>query len=115
MKSKTTDTSRADTLFSRHIRGMYDGMCWAMGHKFDCSGYIQCCHIISRRYRALRWAEANARPMCSAHHLYFTHHPLEWEDYCRERGIDWNNLRYMALHDPPEKAADALARLKEIA
>lgn len=104
-------TAKADVAFSRIVRGSLGGRCWASGERFDCAGYIQCCHIISRRYRALRWAAENAVPMCSAHHVYFTNHPLEWEDYCRERGVDWNNLRYMALNDPPEKASDALARL----
>lgn len=47
--------------------------------------------------------------MCSAHHVYFTHHPLEWQDYIGP--ATWQELHDRALNDPPEKAADALARL----
>lgn len=106
-------TVKADVEYSRIIRA--SGQCDAAGVDFDCAGYIQCAHIISRRYRATRWSidPDNAIPLCSAHHVYWTHHPLEWEDYIRATypGL-WEELRSMALHGKPEKAADALARLK---
>jgi hypothetical protein len=111
-RKKVNATTKADVAFSRIVRGSLDGKCWAYGHRFGCEGYIQCCHIISRRYRAIRWAAENAVPMCSAHHVYFTHHPLEWEDYIGP--VTWAELRHRALNDPPEKAADALKRLQLI-
>jgi hypothetical protein len=110
--TKTSALAKADTLFSRSVRGKLGGRCYAEGQMFECKGYIQCCHIISRRYRAVRWIEENAEPMCAAHHLWYTHHPLEWQDFIGEDR--WEDLRYRALNDPPERAVDALERLKAI-
>ena len=106
-----TPLKEADKLFSQQVRAR--GICQAAGFRFECSMQLQCAHIISRRYKAVRWVEENALSLCGAHHIWFTHHPLEWEDFCRRAGIDWNNLRYLALHDPPEKPADALKRLRD--
>jgi len=117
-RKRMNQTKQADALYSKLIRE--PGWCAAVGPKttFPCSGTLQCAHIISRRYRAIRWSltPPNAIPACGAHHVYYTHRPLEWEAFIRERydGL-WDELRDMALHDPPEKAVDALARLKELA
>jgi len=107
-KVKGPSLKRADDLFSAWIRAY--GVCWAQGYR-DCAGRLQCAHIFSRRYRALRWREENARCLCAGHHLYFTHRPAEWEQFCRDRGVDWDGLRHRALNDPPEKLADAIARM----
>ena len=102
---------RADTMFSRYIRDR-DGRCMGQGSGPACSGYLQCAHIISRRYRAIRWREENAMALCQAHHTFFTHRPLEWMEWCTSEGIDWWALYRRALNDPPEKPADAIARMR---
>lgn len=112
-RKSPTDMAKADVEFSRQIRGSLGGACFAAGERFECGGYIQCCHIISRRYRAIRWDESNARPMCSAHHVWYTHHPLEWEAFIEAAlpGL-WDTLRHKALFGVPEKPKDALERLR---
>lgn len=60
---------------------------------------------------AIRWADDNALCMCAAHHMYFTHSPLEWEDFCLEhKGIDYNALRLRGLNDPPMDPFDVIER-----
>ena len=63
-----------------------------------CSGSLQWCHIHSRSYHAIRHLDRNAMIMCAAHHAYYTFHPLEWETFCRDRGVPWDSLRLEALH-----------------
>ena len=92
----------ADVKFAHMVRTSLEGQCWLQFvAKPLCNGNLQCGHIISRRYRAVRWAADNAKPLCGAHHVYFTHHPLEWEDICRRLGVDWDDLRTRALTGRP--------------
>ena len=101
-KKRMNATKRADALFSAAVRSR--GVCeiaeWGLAGP-PCSGALQCCHIISRRYRAIRWDEDNALCGCQAHHTYYTHRPLEWEEACRVNGIDWDRLRDIALNGKP--------------
>lgn len=72
---------QADKLFSQIIRAR--GRCEAAGDTdFPCSGGLQCAHLISRRYHATRWNVDNAACLCAAHHMYWTHRPLEWDVWC---------------------------------
>lgn len=110
---RTSLRKRADTEFSKWVRNR-DGKCvvapWFPNIK--CNGNLQCCHIISRRYHAIRWSPDNAVAGCAAHHLYGTHHPLEWEQAVRKAGIDYDNLRYCALNDKPMDPDDVLLWLR---
>jgi len=72
---------KADRLFSVAIRER-DG--WACRH-CGSTYRVQCAHIISRRYDAVRWSMDNAVCLCAAHHMKFTHDPLGWEDWVDER------------------------------
>jgi hypothetical protein len=104
----------ADALFAAETRDACDGNCWLNGtDSIACNGRLQCAHIISRRYLAIRWADDNAMPLCSAHHVYYTHHPLEWEQLCISIGVDWEDLRRRALYDPPMDPLAVIERLKE--
>lgn len=85
---------QADVLFSRHIRER-DGACVADGPH---SGVLQCAHIISRSYQSIRCADDNAVALCSAHHQFYTHRPLEWQDLIEELFPGrWADLRARAL------------------
>lgn len=96
-KPKQDYMKQADVLFSRFIRER-DGTCQAAGVGPDCSGNLQCAHIISRSYKSIRTDERNALCLCAAHHTYYTHRPLEWEDWVRESfGTLWDELRAEAL------------------
>jgi hypothetical protein len=135
-RSKTNVTTKADVLFSRLVRDR-DHMCVRCGSPNN----LQCAHIWSRRYRALRWRFENAITLCQGCHLYFTLRPAEWAEWCEERvfselgpagsyvtgyktfvikgdrewpAFSYDDLRRRALNDPPEKAVAALARLKGI-
>jgi hypothetical protein len=89
-------------VFSLRVRASLGGACWAQGRSRPlCQGELQCAHIMSRRYRALRWSYDNAVPLCGAHHTFFTHRPAEWEESCRNWGVDWDDLRRRAINDPP--------------
>lgn len=68
----------ADKLFSRIVR--HEARC-AYHSNVPCSGPMQCCHIVSRRYRSVRWSEANALPMCAGAHRFFTGRELEWRRF----------------------------------
>lgn len=81
-------TAKADKLFSQVIR--QPGRCENCGgHSF-----LQCAHGISRRYHAVRWDLRNAFPLCRSCHVYFTHRPLEWDDWLIER---WGALLYKEM------------------
>lgn len=81
---RASASARCDTLFSELIRAR--GVCELQATK-TCSGSarLQCCHGISRRYKATRWDTRNAYAGCAACHVYFTHHPLEWDAWLLER------------------------------
>lgn len=74
----------ADEYFSEYIR-VRDGHCIAQGWKFPCSGSLQCAHIITRSYKAIRTDPGNAVALCASHHRYVDLHPLEKADFFEER------------------------------
>lgn len=65
---------RADQVFSLWIRNR-DGKCRGCGT----TKHLQCAHIVSRRYRAVRWTPSNAVALCRGCHMFFTMRPLEWD------------------------------------
>lgn len=71
----------ADKLFSEYIRGRDGWACRRCGSPYS----PQCAHILSRRYRSVRWSPENAVCLCQKCHMKFTHDPLAWEDWCEER------------------------------
>ena len=85
---------KADSGFSQYIRDR-DGVCMADPPH---AGNLQCAHIISRSYKSIRTVPENAVALCAKHHMYFTHHPLEWREWVDERhpGL-WDKLTHAAL------------------
>lgn len=71
----------ADKLFSQFIRTRDGWACRACGSPFN----PQCAHIVSRRYRAVRWTPENAVTLCQRDHMRWTHDPLGWEAWVEER------------------------------
>lgn len=90
----TSYMKQADRWFSKYIR-LRDGHCLACGD----TQHLQCAHILTRSYHAVRCHEANAVALCRACHVRFTHRPLEWEDWVKARFGDdlWDQLRTEAL------------------
>jgi hypothetical protein len=73
---------------------------------------LQCAHIISRRYLATRWDPQNAVALCSSHHVFYTHRPLEWVDWANANGfVSYEELRYRALNYPVPDLGEVLATL----
>lgn len=99
---KTHARRDADAIFGAEVRAALrckartDG--W-VGSEFDCSGPLQCCHLVPRGYRNVRWDAGNAVAMCAAHHSYFDKHPVEREQtilvWLGEEG--WRALKNRAL------------------
>ena len=109
--SRSTLRARADREFSLYIRGR-DKACYDCGEP----NLLQCAHIISRRYHAIRWDPDNALALCRGCHMFYTHHPLEWEAVVE----GWfpgrlASLRKLALAAHPKPDYDViLAGLKEL-
>uniref|UniRef100_A0A6M3J0R8 Putative homing endonuclease n=1 Tax=viral metagenome TaxID=1070528 RepID=A0A6M3J0R8_9ZZZZ len=70
---KTVIKKHCDKLFSELVREA--GCCFRCQKK----EYLQCAHIVSRRYLQTRYDFNNAICLCRGCHKYFTEHPLEWE------------------------------------
>ncbi len=96
---------KADKVFSLYIRER-DGRCSCCGE----SHRLQCMHVISRRYRRLRWNPKNAVAGCLMCHAEYTNKPLEWEDWVEQRFGDgtWSALRTEALDGIPDWKALAV-------
>jgi uncharacterized protein (DUF2237 family) len=108
----------ADALFSRLIRAR-DGYCQerTCGLGVD----LQCAHLVSRRYLAVRWDESNAVALCIYHHKAFTENPLGWDRWCAERlgAEEWDALKFRAemggMPDLGQTITDLRERLKAVA
>lgn len=73
-------SAQADKLCGAIVRAR--GACEAEGEH---SGPLQWAHGFSRSYRAVRWDLRNGFCLCAGHHFYFTNHPIEWDDWLREK------------------------------
>ena len=69
-----------DAEFSKLIRDR-DGWCLNCGR----SSHLQAAHILRRSYKLTRFDEDNAVTLCLWCHHYFTHHPLEWNEWVEDR------------------------------
>ena len=94
LKKPKYTQAEADRLFSLVIR--QKGCCLKCGSKFS----LQCAHIISRTYKAVRYNFDNAVCLCQKCHFYYTYHYLEWENFIDEQfGKEHReNLRKLALN-----------------
>lgn len=93
-KKKKSPMKRADELFSRYVR-LRDRFCQGCGTPND----LQCAHLVTRAYKAVRHDPMNAVALCKGCHVRWTHRPLEWAEWCEERlgAAEWANLRKRAL------------------
>lgn len=93
MKATASPFKRADKYFGLVIRAR--GACEHCGDTY----VLQCAHGFSRSYRNTRWHEDNAFCLCRACHMYYTHHPLEWDDWLKAKWGDvlYGQMRALAL------------------
>ncbi len=73
--------AECDRLFSLHIRNR--GTCES--GRPNHNGSLQCAHGFSRRYLTVRWNPNNAWAFCGGCHVFYTHHPIEWDDWLCDR------------------------------
>ena len=87
--------AKADRVFSLIVRSV--GRCES--GRASHAGPLQCAHLFSRRYEGTRWTRDNAACLCAGCHVYYTHRPLEWDDWMLARlGHDrYASLRHLAL------------------
>ncbi len=100
---------KADKLFSLRVRSA--GACVSMrdGH----AGPLQCAHGFSRRYQGTRWDFRNAFCLCAGCHVYFTHRPLEWDEWMRYRmGFAYESVRLKALNGGKQDMDAIIAELE---
>lgn len=88
-----------------------DGCCRSCGSE----GPLDWAHVWRRAYMAIRWDLDNAVALCRACHTRFGNQLAEWEQWCRDQGIDWDGLRWRALNDRPMNPDDVIERLKDAA
>lgn len=93
-QSPTYLKAKADKLFHALIRSR--GYCESgrVSHK----GPLSCAHGFSRRYLAVRWDTRNAWCFCAGCHLYYTHRPIEWDNWMLATSIHYQELRGLALY-----------------
>lgn len=82
--------AECDRLFSLHIRNR--GTCES--GRPNHNGNLQCAHGFSRRYLTVRWNPNNAWAFCGGCHVFYTHHPIEWDDWLCDR---WGLAMYGAM------------------
>ena len=100
----------ADKLAGDEVKAR-DGCCRACGSE----GPLDWAHVHRRSYLAVRWNPQNAVALCRDDHTRFGNQPAEWEQWCRDQGIDWDGLREKALTGPPMQPMFVIERLKDIA
>ena len=105
-----TQSNKADKLFSEIIRSK--GYCKNCGSK----DRLQCAHVFSRKYKQIRWAFNNAFCLCWKCHIYYTHFPIEWENFAvlKLGRKEYNKLRNKALKYGKLDYEEILKRLEAI-
>ena len=101
---KTTAKKRqCDKWFSEIIRSA--GCCFRCQSK----EYLQCAHIVSRRYLQVRWDVNNSICLCRACHHWAHMHPVEWEAWLertfgkryikrlKDKALKYNKVDYETL------------------
>jgi 5-methylcytosine-specific restriction endonuclease McrA len=96
----------ADRLTADYVKAR-EPMCRNCGSM----GPLDWAHVFSRRHLSIRWDLANSMALCRTCHTFFTNKPAEWEQWCRDHGIDWDMLRWAALHEPPMDPVAVIERL----
>lgn len=110
---RTHGMREADRLAREIVMERDEGCRWEDGRHVH-QGSMQWAHVHSRSYHAIRHSPRNAVKLCAGAHAYFTHHPLQWEQWCRDNGIAWDELRIEALHGAASWSLDeTLARLTQ--
>ena len=100
---------RADAIFGAQVRSV--GFC--QSGRPNHAGPLQCAHHFSRRYEATRWTRINASCLCAGCHVFFTHRPLEWDEWLRAHlGRNYESVRLKALNGGKQDMDAIIAELE---
>jgi hypothetical protein len=113
--SRRSATLACDQLMSKIVRT-------EAGHCVNCGSTqrLQNAHGFSRGYFATRWDFRNTFCLCAVCHVFYTHRPLEWDDWLHERWGDdlYDEIKALSLtHVKPdvfEVKAELAARWAEL-
>lgn len=108
-KKGATLLATADALFGQLIRS--PGRCFECGSTSN----LQCAHGFSRRYMKIRHDLRNAWCLCAACHMRYTHNPIAWDDWLRDKWgeAQYAQMRFLALSGPKADLKETVARLRE--
>lgn len=74
---------KLDKIFADKVKAA--GKCQLKGlDHISCNGNLQCMHIVSRKYKVLRWSNLNALAGCQAHHYWYTSNSWDWNELIRK-------------------------------
>ena len=113
LKKKPTSTTKADTLFSRHVRER-DGRCVYPDCPVTDTKKLQCSHFFARAISATRYDPDNADALCYKHHYGDRIRGWEYLKQTEYREFKLNQLgqeRYEALC---ERAKSGIGRREAI-
>lgn len=80
-----------DILFSLYIRTRDNWTCQrCFSQKPEKSQGLHCSHIFSRRHKATRWDEQNAKALCFSCHQWYGGNPVESAAWVE----DWHAVRW---------------------
>lgn len=114
-KKKKPGVKECDRLFSLVVRADRK-MC----ERCATRERLQCAHIVSRRYRATRFTEANAFCLCAGCHHWGHMNPLEFEDFVATiRGLSYllemkHEAKKRVTMDYPSLFVELTERLAEL-
>lgn len=77
---------KEDRVFSLLVRERVNWHCESCGaNHYENRQTLQCAHLESRRHTGTRLHPRNAVALCFTCHRYFTEHPFDWTDWCRDK------------------------------
>lgn len=85
---KSVLKKKCDMLASLYYRTLTP-ICEAEGlDNIRCGGGLQWCHIFSRAIVHMRYEPYNNLIMCSGHHTWYTHNPIEWTRFLEKNFLE---------------------------
>lgn len=83
-KDKVPSVAVLDDLFSKFVRAKANHECRAWKYYIPCSSEMNNAHLLSRRFRCIRWNELNTVCLCVAHHNHFGDHPSRFYKFIED-------------------------------
>ncbi len=100
---------KLDIVFSNLVRERNNYVCQAccINKRYE-PQTLDCAHIMGRRGVALRWHPKNATALCRSCHLFYTEHPFDWSDWCKDQWGEKFIAELRLISSKPVKWSKAL-------